>query len=144
MINVLKTLYPDFDWKTKYKSRSYWKSLDNQRVFLNQIRSSLGMKNLNDWKNIFNVQFYKAGAGILLDMYGGSFIKVLKTLYPNHQWKDKDKDKIESEYLTNLDNQCTFLNRIGHSLGIKTLEDWNNVTTTQFYQADCYKFMMDH
>jgi hypothetical protein len=104
--------------------------LDNQRAFLDRIGSSLGVKTLEDWNNVSKIQFLRVGGALLLEQYDGSLINVLKTLYPDFDWKTKYKSR---SYWKSLDNQCVFLNQIRSSLGIKNLNDWKNIFNVQFY-----------
>jgi hypothetical protein len=133
LIKALKNLYPNYQWK--YRPLGYWNNLENQRKFLEEVAPSLGVKTLEDWNKITVNQFRQIGGSSgtrLLQIYGNSLDKILKTLYPNHQWKIKRKPR---GYWKNLDNQRAFLDQIRSSLGIKNLNDWNNVTTVQLVQV---------
>src|SRR5687767_3202547 len=64
--------------------RAYWNNFGNQKAFLQQVGSSLGVKDLDDWKNVTLQQVLKAGGGSLLHaVYGNSLQRALKGIYPS-------------------------------------------------------------
>lgn len=90
MIDYLKR----YDWiigKFQHSPKNYYKSLDNQRQFLDHISVELNVNNLDDWYNITATEFRKRGGDGVLHHYNGSISKMLKTLYPEYLCKQEVK-----------------------------------------------------
>ena len=54
-IKLITSLFPDYNWlpwKFKNIPNGYWKDLNNQRKFLEQVAIEVGIKNLDDWYNV--------------------------------------------------------------------------------------------
>ena len=45
------------------------------------------MNNLDDWYNIINQNIIEYGGSGILNEYGGSISKMIKSIYPNHNVK---------------------------------------------------------
>ncbi len=89
-----------YNWDLrKFPSRGYWSDVDNQRKFMDHMALKLrilhlmkkvtlvDVNNMQDWYTISVVQFCKMGGSSLLNHYGGSLIKALQSIYPQHVWK---------------------------------------------------------
>lgn len=76
------------DWKREWFSslsnfhRSYWKSLENRKNFLEEIRIKLGVKNSKDWGKVTIQRFKQLGGSTLLNYYDGSLVSCLQASYP--------------------------------------------------------------
>lgn len=79
-----KSLLTDFAKVPKQaRAHGYWKSLNNQRQFLDSLFIALDLKEHNDWYHITVEDVKKNGGGGLLGRYGDSLIKTLKSVYPD-------------------------------------------------------------
>jgi hypothetical protein len=63
---------------------NYWTSIDNQRAFVNQLRETLNITNLDDWYNVTTAEFRKSGGNGLLQYYKGSISRMLQKVYPEY------------------------------------------------------------
>ncbi len=65
--------------------RNHWKSISNQRKFLDELAKKLNITNINGWYTITKTVLLRHGAGGLLDVrYNNSPSKLLTTVYPEY------------------------------------------------------------
>ena len=93
---LLQTIYPNypFDFKLlKFKSQNYFKSIENQKEFLEYLFIKFKLNSLEDWVNISQKNLKlkknlieKGGMKILLSYYKNDMKKILSTIYPNYPW----------------------------------------------------------
>jgi hypothetical protein len=57
------------------------------------------------------------------------------TVYPEIQWNDDKFRQLHSNvqygYWSKVENQRAFMEQLGPKLGVVSLSDWNNITTSQ-------------
>ena len=123
-------------------STKKWVDKSNQLNFLNDLSSKLNIKSQEDWYKVnyqvgpfSNVKIHNfsqtlnqhGGRGILYH-YDNSFIKMLKSLMPHHNWCDWKFSHVPRNYWKDLENVKTFMNWIKTELNIKDSEDWYKIT----------------
>lgn len=59
----------------------FWNSVENQRLFLENLQKKFGIKDPQDWGKIVIEDFRKSGGDRLLANYGYSIYSVLKSVY---------------------------------------------------------------
>jgi len=74
------------------------------------------------------------GAG-LIDHYDDSVHKMLCKVFPEYNWDRLQFSQAPQKYWHNMNNQKAHLETLAKRLNIKKLDDWNHVTSIQFYQA---------
>jgi hypothetical protein len=80
-------LHKDIEWKEDWFSKNkkvplnYWKSIENRKNFLEEMKTKFGIKQASDWGNISNLQICKSGGSGLLSLYKGSFFACLQSTY---------------------------------------------------------------
>jgi hypothetical protein len=68
--------------QTSKLPKSYWKSMENRKNFLDETAKKLNIKTPSDWGNITKLQFQKLGGNSLLsNQYKGSLFKCLQSVY---------------------------------------------------------------
>jgi len=89
---LLAKLYPDYKWDPMRFSqvpRNYWRSIENQRAYLDSILPKLGMKkggDLEGWYKVTTGEIEELGGGALLKLYQGSLPALLAKVYPDYEW----------------------------------------------------------
>jgi len=124
---ALRTIYPEYNWiETKFLhvSKNYWKDLENQKNFLEEIGKKLNITKLEDWYGVKYDDIEKKGGRTLLLYHINSVNELLKFHYPDFHWDTTKFVHMRSGYWKNLENQRTFLENIAIDLGIKHFEDW--------------------
>jgi hypothetical protein len=56
--------------------------------------------------------------------YGGSLVKCLRAIYPNHEWDELRFRFKPQRFWANAANRRRFLDHVMKELGMKTLSDW--------------------
>jgi hypothetical protein len=94
---------------------------------------------LDDWYTITRNNIIAHGGGGLLDRFG-SVLKILKDVYPAHNWQEVTKPRLPNRYWNSISNRVAFvkqleqklsiqkvMKRILHKYDITSLEDWYTV-----------------
>jgi hypothetical protein len=74
-IVALQTAYPEHSqiWK-EYKQKGYWKDVENQRLFFDQIVKKLNIQTQEDWQGKYS-EIIEAGGNFVNVHYNGSLVK---------------------------------------------------------------------
>jgi hypothetical protein len=126
LFTALKELYPHHSWSKSafmVAPRNYWSDLSNQRTRLEQVATELNIKELDEWSSVSNKRQIYQKCPFIAKQYGDLFT-TLKTLYPNHVWKESD---FKGSYWDNVENQRKRLEEVALELGVKELDDWYKV-----------------
>lgn len=133
VVSLLRAMYPDqswMPWKFKKAPSGFWKSLENQREYLEWLGGVLGYSNLDDWYNVEHSDFKKNyGNGLVCTT---TPISLLQAVYPEHSWMPWKFKKTPDGFWTSLDNQRNYMDWLGNVLGFTTREDWYNIKQTDF------------
>ena len=128
---MFSTIYPSHKWifPTKIPLEIYFRSLNNQREFMNKLFIKLNLKSLDDWLHIPNRKIYRSGGRILLKIYSNDKKKLLSTIFPDHIW-DFENLKISSKikYFNSIENQRKFMNNLYLKFGLNSLDDWIQIS----------------
>lgn len=78
----------DVEWRKEWfvnipsVPNSYWKSLRNQKQFLDELARNLNIKRPSDWGKLTTRSFSECGGkSILSNYYDGSLFKCLQSVY---------------------------------------------------------------
>ncbi|MFN7094184.1 MAG: hypothetical protein ACK4M7_02365, partial [Burkholderiales bacterium] len=86
---LLRTIYPSYDWKpwkfTK-TGNGFWKSIENQREYLDWFKKEAGIASNDDWYKLTSRDIRKWGGRALLKIYQDSVFKMLQSVYPEIHW----------------------------------------------------------
>jgi hypothetical protein len=88
----------------------YWKSVQNQRAFLNEISPKLNIKSLEDWYSKSFADVVAHGGRTMMGVYSSSISKMLTTVYPEYP-------RLNDLRLTASDLIGTFRNLDGNICG---------------------------
>ena len=140
---MLSTIYPNFPWpfsvfpieNNKKNLIFFFKSIENQKIFMNYLFKKLNLNKLNDWLGISRNQIILNGGKILLlNYYANDMKELLRSIYPNHQWKfdlnNKNVNNIK-EYFQSLKNQRKFMDELSIKFLLNSKDDWLKISRKQ-------------
>ena len=127
---TLPNLKIPLQYETKpIKSRSppgYWEKKENIHNFLGEIKEKYNLNTPEDWNSIKKTHITLNGGRTLLIKYTMFELKCMacpegKSMFNN--------PKHSSGYWENQENIQNFLSKIKEKYNLKTVEDWNSITT---------------
>jgi hypothetical protein len=97
---LLSTLHPNYDWLPwKFPiPKSFWDDLENQQKFMNWASKELKIHEMADWNKVSTTvsslfcafspfqDLSAMGGRALLVKYGFSLTRLLKQVFPKHEW----------------------------------------------------------
>lgn len=90
-MKALVSVYKEHNWimwKFKHLPTAYWGELDNQKMFFDWVKTQLNLANMEEWYEVSTDYICEQGGRALLNIYySGSLSNALKTVYPQHVWK---------------------------------------------------------
>jgi hypothetical protein len=108
----------------------HWNDTKNRRAFLDWVMAELGI-DMDGWYQVSPSDVVVRGGGSLLAIYSNSVKKMLRELYPEHDWLEWRFVKAPAGFWNSHDNQRRFLNWVGSQLGIQRMDEWYKVTPSQ-------------
>eukprot|EP00028_Trichosphaerium_sp_Am-I-7-wt_P005596 CAMPEP_0168525724 /NCGR_PEP_ID=MMETSP0405-20121227/11487_1 /TAXON_ID=498012 /ORGANISM="Trichosphaerium sp, Strain Am-I-7 wt" /LENGTH=303 /DNA_ID=CAMNT_0008548319 /DNA_START=133 /DNA_END=1044 /DNA_ORIENTATION=+ len=103
-----------------------------QRMIFENIGKELGVKMLDDWRDIPATDIAKkGGSGIVQLKYNSSRNKMLQGLYPQHPWNFPVIEYVEKGHWLDTTNQRSFLTKATKALNITNNEQWYRVSEDQ-------------
>jgi hypothetical protein len=131
LINALTKVYPDHKWlawRFKKTSNEFWADPSNRTAFMKWCENELGLKTLEGWYHVSQSQFRSLGGTKLLLMNGGSMIKLLESVYPNHKWLEWKFRKVSDGFWTSHANQLQYMTWLQEELNMQNISDWYAIT----------------
>ena len=87
---MIVRLYPNHqwcEWKFSRVENNFWTSLENQRRYFDWLAVRLGITSKEKWYDVTVDQINgNYGGGLMAHHYGGSTLRALPTVYPEHNW----------------------------------------------------------
>lgn len=96
IFTALKTIYPNYPWDiscTKQKPRQYWNIMENKRKFMEEFHKAHHFTDFEDWYSVTNKMFIKFGGNTILKKYHYSIYEILRSVYPNYDWRIEKSSK---------------------------------------------------
>ena len=129
---LLQTVYPNYPWQFQDKEKikyEKFKSIEEQRTFMQNLFQILQLKTMNEWTSLPRAIFIeKGGKGLLYYYYKGDFELLLSSVYPNYPWPSKSNFNSNRKFnLKSLSSQSLFLSRLFIKFKLKSLSDWSFV-----------------
>jgi hypothetical protein len=137
---ALQAIYPDYVPEDKSKPAGYWKVIENQRAFFDQLAIKLNIQNPDDWCKVTLEKAVKEGGRFITRYYNSSMrlgsdilvifltiCEALQTVYPElatANWRAKPHG-----YWRDKENQRAFFDRLAVKWNIQKPEDWNKMST---------------
>jgi len=130
LMRALPATYPEYNWKT-YKFSilppGFWKDMKNQRQYFTDLAVSLGLKSWEDWYKVKLPELVPPATSIITEYYGGSLVKALMRIFPEHDWKLTHWESMPKGVLHDINNQRAVLTEIAKEMNMKSWEDWYKV-----------------
>eukprot|EP01114_Cavostelium_apophysatum_P017565 TRINITY_DN5254_c0_g1_i1.p1 TRINITY_DN5254_c0_g1~~TRINITY_DN5254_c0_g1_i1.p1 ORF type:complete len:742 (+),score=155.67 TRINITY_DN5254_c0_g1_i1:67-2292(+) len=88
LYDILSAIYPEKNWSPeKFTSDSgVWRDKEVQRDFFDRAAKMLNIRHWEDWYQVTTAQINQMGGVTLLRHFGGSLVKALQSVYPEHPW----------------------------------------------------------
>ena len=128
MRELLLAIYPSHPWH--FQPQSFYSSLSNQRLFLDNLFTKLKLKSLDDWLSVKKKTLRKHRARFLLRRYSFSKRDLLSTLYPLHPWRFR----LRKVHFQRVENQRYFMDQLYHRLKLNNMDEWLTVSKFTFRQ----------
>lgn len=108
-------------WKFKGGApESFWRDLNNQRMYMERLSEEFGLKDKEEWKNIKKKSILeKEGASSLLHQYKGSLQSCLYAIYPELDNEKKKNTTREWGYWRDISNRRKFFDQVFIQLKLK-------------------------
>ena len=121
MSALLKTIYPHFPWNFVYNNNSndYFKSIENQREFMDKLFIKFKLKTLDDWIYFKRKILKLNGAEKLIENYSNNYLLILKTVYPNYPFIVHKKIDFKL-----IDNQRKIIDKLFIKYNLNSLDEW--------------------
>ena len=145
-VEMMKSIYPSHRWSLPDdQSKDYFKSVDNQRRFLDDLFIKLKLKAKDDWMDVAKKKIIKEGGGKVMREYGGDMKKMLERVYPNHRWSfPPSSNKLTKQFLSSLDNQRHFLNQLFDRFHMKSKHDWLSISPSKIIRNGGKNLMKEY
>ena len=127
LFDALKAVYPEFKWniyQRKHIPYKHWSSIDNQKLFLKYVATTLKITKVEEWKKVSDSQFIELGGKTLLSKHK-TISKCLSTLYPNSPFQEK-------KIIYTPEKQYFLMEKIRKKLNLKSLSQWKSVNKSDF------------
>ena len=133
--HLLSSIYPNYGWefsKTKLLSKKNFKTMKEQRSFMNHLFIKYNLKELDDWLN--NIRnsikiIQQNGGKELLKIYKQNFQLLLSNIYPAHDWNFSNLifKTSQNYFKSSIDNQHHFMENLFIKLNLKSLDEWLSI-----------------
>lgn len=132
--------------------KSFWKSLENRKRFLEETAKELNIRTPSDWGQITYRRLCALGGGPLLSYYNGSLFFCLQSIFQGFNyffckyledvtWKREwfqNITKVPNSHWKSMENRRKYLDAIAIKLNIKTPSDWGKVAIRHVYSLGGY------
>ena len=148
LFKLLTTIYPNYSFspfkiiqkfvnkrqRVILPSKLFFKSIKNQKKFMDNLFIKLNLNLIEDWLNISRKIIIKNGGKSLLDYYKRDFSLLLQTIYPNYPFDFKLLKFKSQNYFKSIENQKEFLDDLFIKFKLNSLEDWMNISQKKIYK----------
>ena len=131
-IKAITTVFNEKSWdlyKFSVVPDGYWKDEKNHRNFIENLGKHLEIQSLEDWYKITSKSIIDFGGKSLLKFYNDSPIKLITTLFPNHNWLPWKFSQVPKGFWSQIENQKQFIDWLAKELKIEKFEDWYKIQT---------------
>lgn len=112
----------------------YWDHLENRIAYMKWLEKTLGYKKPEDWYQIAKQDFHvNQGGGMLANYYGDSPQRALLDLYPDFTWRPWLFRSTSQGFWKDKQNRIAYMDWLGQHLGLKSHEDWYQVSRSHFH-----------
>ena len=102
LFHLLHTLYPNFPWRFSFymlhrNPYRFFRSIENQRQFMDHLFYKLDLKSLDDWMNVKKGTISENGGRGLVERYKEDFHSLFPSLYPHFPWFSLSRFKLQNK-----------------------------------------------
>ena len=120
-------------YQGKKLPNGHWKKKENHKEYMEWLGRKLGYTVMEDWYKISGCCFHGCGGGIL-NYYKGSPVKLVTSIYPNHNWLIWKFKVIPTGTWNNKKIQKEYMEWLGKELGYTTMEHWYKINQKDIYE----------
>ena len=142
--NTLKNMYPNYPWNFhSIISKNHFKSIENQRKFMDKLFIKFKLKSFDDWLNISPSKIQSNKGKKVLKIYNNEIENLYLTIYPNYPW-NFELSKINSKIsLKKIENQRKFIDKLYKKLKLISFDDWILISSRK-WQINAYYLLQKY
>lgn len=154
VFDALQSLFISETWMPwlvgALKRRDYWRVKGNRKKFLEWLARQLGFSQPEDWFNVTHEQIVSRGGYKLLERFDQDMSKILTDAFPRHAslWAQLSRfhPTLQGTASSVVEALKKFLDNLGHTLGVRGLDDWYRVSKLDIRQKsdDDYAYLRRH
>ncbi|MBL8872721.1 MAG: hypothetical protein JNK90_23280 [Planctomycetaceae bacterium] len=116
------------EWVLNYQVPAhFWKDLENHRRYVVWLGRQLGIQQLDDWYQYTALTCFKhRGRTLLVDHYDGSLYRLLREVFPKHNWLEWRFTKVSKHFWQSRENVLRYIEWFEKEVGIQSKSDWYN------------------
>ena len=144
MNSLLSSIYPHHNWNiSKYRSNSnqYFRSIENQREFMDELFIKLKLKSKEDWLKVTKSSIIKKGGFSILSYYSHDFSLLLSSIYPNFNWNFSHLKINSNLYFITLENQILFMEKLFKEYQFTSFDDWRKITRNRLKESGGFSLL---
>ena len=157
---LLKNIYPNYSWNflntiKKNNTKEYFKSIKNQKKFMENLFEKFELKSLDDWLKISRKKIISnEGYYLLKKKYNNDKQKLLSSIYPDHPWQfnkinnidliidenscnkydNYEKNNSINNYYSDFNNQKKLIDKIFIKLNLNSIDDWTRISRREIIE----------
>jgi hypothetical protein len=135
---IFQYAYPDHEWIPwlfPKVPKQFWQDPANQFKCMEWLFKELNFKSMEDWYKITLQDFKRNGAAFLVNVHQGSFINLLQSVYPKHDWKPWKFDIVPRGFWSSSQHRRNFVDDFARTIGVSNLDQWYSLTSDRFKQT---------
>jgi len=130
---LLAAVIPEYRWEaSRFITRSYWHSIDNQRSFMDEAARQLDLPagDRAAWYKVSRRALVSKGGSAVLALYNDSLPLLLRSLYPDFPWDRSKFLRPPKTHWHAIENQKAFMDSLALKLGFdpSSAERWYKLT----------------
>eukprot|EP01114_Cavostelium_apophysatum_P007788 TRINITY_DN1996_c0_g2_i2.p1 TRINITY_DN1996_c0_g2~~TRINITY_DN1996_c0_g2_i2.p1 ORF type:complete len:562 (-),score=122.96 TRINITY_DN1996_c0_g2_i2:5-1690(-) len=148
--NVVRSAYPDYNWISArfsvqhHHRRTVISKPEDRKKLMDMIALELKLNRWEDWYQVRPYQILQINGGHgLLSAFDNSMSKLLMSVYPEHSWQSWRFYRNANESLEENAPKEFFV-WLGKKLGLKSWEDWYNISKQSVKDNGGSKFLKPH
>ena len=134
LVEVLREAYPKTPWKEwlfAVVPNGFWKERHHQQRYMTWLQKQLKFRKMEGWYSVTDQDFRNHRGSGIYHLYG-STIELLKDQFPKYKWLEWKFGHVSEGFWKKRANVFRFRDWFQKQLGIKKLEDWYEVTASDF------------
>jgi hypothetical protein len=133
---MVATLYPEHHWELSKFSRrpkKFWHSLENQKAYVIELGKKFNITpdNLQGWYRLSNKDIISNGGGSILEFHSFSKYKLLRTVFPDHDWDLNMFSSKPANFWKSSETQKAFIEEFAKKKDFHDLDSWYEVSARE-------------